>query len=376
MKKQIVLATSAALLCGSVWASKARMQALGQNPNIGSPYLADSRNVFRNPASILMMNNYAVVEWGDDAAEGGFFRADGPLTYGVYLGSDLNSQNTIRNGGTGYAGTTGYGHAGFAPRANELDLFVAGDMGVEWGVRFGYAAGAQKDGFEASNSAMNLSAGAIFGDISVYANMNLSDESDKALAVDDDAAAATAVWEGDNFRIGGRYTMDDMHIFANMHQRGGTYTPASGTAKSETSENTLTAGVAKVRKMGASSMMICDISYISRTAEDKPGGAAKTERTSTTIPLTLAFESDVASWLTIRGSISQSIFLNEMETKGPDGTTTQNATSTNVETGATLNFGKLKIDGIIGNDPDPEVGENGVLSTDNLMTRVAVNYMF
>ena len=93
MKKQIVLATIATLATSSAWATKARMNALGQGQDRGSFYIQDTRNVFRNAARINQTNNYIVTEWGTAGsagtasapnAEGGFFKNAGAFNYGVY----------------------------------------------------------------------------------------------------------------------------------------------------------------------------------------------------------------------------------------------------------------------------------------------------
>ena len=92
MKKSVLIATGLAVLSTSAYATKARMSALGQDEGLGSYYMGDTRNVFRNPADLNYTKNYMVAEWGQDAgtanAEGGFFRELGAFNYGVYLGSN------------------------------------------------------------------------------------------------------------------------------------------------------------------------------------------------------------------------------------------------------------------------------------------------
>ncbi|MAF79398.1 MAG: hypothetical protein CME60_14670, partial [Halobacteriovoraceae bacterium] len=144
MKKQIVLATIATLATSSAWATKSRMNALGQYQDRGSFYIQDTRNVFRNAARINQTNNYMVTEWGDATqsttpkAEGGFFKNSGSFNYGVYLGSDIGDFDSRTEG---FAGTGTIDPTGFKARSNDLDLFFGGDMGVEWGARLHYANG-------------------------------------------------------------------------------------------------------------------------------------------------------------------------------------------------------------------------------------------
>jgi hypothetical protein len=89
-------------------------------------------------------------------------------------------------------------------------------------------------------------------------------------------------------------------------------------------------------------------------------------------------EADATSWLTLRGSVSQDVVLNT--TKNTAGRKSTDTNSTNVNAGATLNFGNLKVDGVVGTTGSSRAAttasEQGVLATDNLMTRVGVTYKF
>lgn len=388
MKKQIVLATIATLATTSAYATRARMQALGQDADRGSFYLKDTRTVFRNAAHINGMNNYMVTEWGDAQgsegtvaapnAEGGFFRNAGNFNYGVYLGADLDSQNDTRVGGNGYAGAVAMGEAGFVERDNELDLFIGGDMGVEWGARLHYASNddtntAATPNFERKQSSLGLGLGIVMGDLDVYANIGLSDESEGA-------SEAADKWEGDtSIDAGLAYNWMDYTFFANYNTDGGKYT--NGTAAAvETSRTDLTIGAGYVKEVSSTSRMIADISYFSRSAEDK-NATGTAELNTTALPVTIGFETDATSWLTLRGSISQRVLINNVETKTIAGVTSEatDDNSTDVEAGMTLNFGKLMIDGVIGNtgNAGTAIGnENGALSLDRLSTRVAVHYWF
>lgn len=145
MKKQVIIATGLAVLSTSAWATKARMDAFGQDSERGSFYIQDTRNIFRNAAHVNTFKNYVVTEWGTanagtadsvgaPAAEGGFFREMGAFSYGVYLGNNNDAEEGVR-GGAGYtgAGTVTTGVAGLADQDNAIDLFFGGDMGVQWG---------------------------------------------------------------------------------------------------------------------------------------------------------------------------------------------------------------------------------------------------
>ena len=68
---------------------------------------------------------------------------------------------------------------------------------------------------------------------------------------------------------------------------------------------------------------------------------------------------------------------NDQDTSaGTVGKKKSEANTTNVAAGATLNFGNLKVDGVIGTQGNGSATENGTLRTDNLMSRVSVHYWF
>jgi len=86
-------------------------------------------------------------------------------------------------------------------------------------------------------------------------------------------------------------------------------------------------------------------------------------------------EADATSWLVVRGSIAQNVLIGEV--KQTTGKKDSIANTTAVNAGATLNFGKLKVDGMVGNTAtDGTNTKAGVLSTSNLLTKVGVTYNF
>ncbi len=401
MKKQIVLATIATLATGSAYATKARMDALGQANDRGSFYINDTRNVFRNAARINQTNNYVVTEWGrattgsttadavnDPNAEGGFFKNQGSFSYGVYLGSELTNQNR-KGSTTGYAngmggGATGtHGDGGFQERSNDLDLFFGGDMGVEWGARLHYANAKTEQASpnpELKASTLELGLGMVMGDLNAYVNYVINDE------LENSTTGAGYKWENDGtMNLGVGYNWMDYTFFADYNKVGGEFTGGTGVAVDTTEMSVLTVGAGYTKEISSTSRLFTDLSFVKTSAEDVDGAntANKVEVDRSELPLTVGFETDATSWLTLRGSISQNIFINSQKVKNgaaAELSSTRNNT-TSVNAGATLNFGKLMIDGMIGtNGTDGGAagsGTNrGVLDTDRLLTRVAVHYWF
>lgn len=375
MNKRVLLAAGLAVLSTNAFATKARMEALSQDANRGSFFIDDSRNIFRNASKVGAMKNFVVTEWGDnnnaaDApaaphAEGGFFNEAGAFAYGLYFGSDINDQNADR--------TTR--DAAFQDQDNRLNFFLAGDAGVEWGVRLDYANGKTETtgGITTENSALGVGLGVTAGDLEAWANLDLKDESTGATAAGDKFEADLGM------EVGASYKFSGMTAFADYSKTGYEYTSAA-TFKPTEEDSSIQAGLAKVYDHGNGARVFTSVAYKTTKNEDKQSATTTVETKRNTLPVTIGFEADATTWLTLRGSVSQPIIINNSETKNSGTAVTTkstNANQTDVAAGATLNFGKLKVDGSIGTlNPTNAATESGTLKLDNLMTRVAVAYWF
>lgn len=371
MKKHLLIATGLAVLSTSAYATKARMDALGQGDFYrGSFYVEDSRNVFRNAAKVNSMKNYVVTEWGTannastdsaaaPAAEGGFFRESGSFSYGLYMGSVLNDNNSDRAASD----------AAYVDHDNALDLFIAGDAGVEWGARIHYAASKNEPtaSTETKHGAMGVGLGIVMGDLEVWTNLDLSDESEGATNTNDKWEAALGL------NVGASYGFGDMRAWVDYAKTGFEVTTAGAKTEDE-EDSTITVGLGKIHEAGSGARLFCDVMYTTNTNES--GVGTKTEVTTTALPVTIGFEADATKWLTLRGSVRQNVLIGGTETKtGSTTTKAYTANSTNVQAGATLNFGKLKVDGMIGLE-DSATTELGQVRLDAPMSRVAVHYWF
>jgi hypothetical protein len=366
VKNQLIIATGLAVLSTSAFATKTRMNALGQGDQ--SFYLNDSRSIFVNAAALNNNKNYVVTEWGDStsttpAAEGGFFREMGSFAYGLYLGNEESA--ITRSGSTGFAGAETIGESDLLAHDNAVELFFAGDMGLQWGAKVHYSSGESKTStITKEQDALGVDLGIIMGNIEAYVNLDLKDESKGG---DDNADK----FEADlGLNAGLLYRMNDLNIFADYAKVGAEYVNGT-TAAVKTEQTSITVGAAKVHEVSSTARVIFDARYTNVAAEDTSSTATKTEKTTTSLPLTMAFETDANSWMTLRGSVSQKVIINKIETK--TSTATTEATDTNTATvnaGASLNFGKLKVDGTIGGSTA------GSLNLDTAMMNVAVSYWF
>lgn len=368
MKKTLVIA-SLAVLSTSAFASKARMEALGQGQV--SRYILDTRSVFLNPAMVNEQKNYIITEWGTSVAagtdtagapraEGGFFREMGTFTYGLYLGNDSSRMDH----GTG---------ATYLRQSNALDLFLGGDMGVKWGARLHYANGKNEQGATAAankkHNAFGLGLGAEMGDAEAYLNVDLADK-----ATGNGTVASYQSKLKPSYTVGGSYKFAGWSFFAEYDM---SKLEVSEATNSTEKDSTILVGAGRVHEINPTARLITDLS-LNMNTEETAAGKVKTN----TLPATLGMEVDATSWLVLRGSVAQNIIFGEEKNAAGKKRTLPNSTTVNA--GATLNFGKLKVDGMIGNSgasrANATVGgatdKAGVLTTDNLLTRVAVSYWF
>lgn len=392
MKKQALVIAGLAVLSTNAFASKARVQALGQNTLRGSEYISDTRNVFRNPSALNDTKNYIITEWGSGAesdasdkprAEGGFFREAGALSYGVYLGND-GEMNSFKVAGTSYTRKQGNvaataNDSDFLSQDNAADVFLAGDMGVKWGARFHFAHSKDETspgGFERKNTAFGVGLGASMGAAEAYANVDIKDKSTSANAAADEFKLKPS------YLVGGSYVVGDYTVFASYEQTKADVKLAAGggivtAINTRIKATDIRVGAGRTMEINPTARVFTDL-QVSIANDTNQTATGKTKFKS--VPLTLGLEADATSWLVVRGSVSQNLWD---ETKSPAGKKKTEANTTAVAAGATLNFGKLKVDGLVGTTAGTRgsgtVGSNtneGVLATDNLMTRVGVHYWF
>ncbi|MFA5583041.1 MAG: hypothetical protein WDA09_02410, partial [Bacteriovoracaceae bacterium] len=117
-------------------------------------------------------------------------------------------------------------------------------------------------------------------------------------------------------------------------------------------------------------------------SESESKNGVKTTEDTMAVPVSIGFEHDATSWLTLRGSVAQNLWSDQETKTGGVKTERTLASSTSVNAGATLKLGDFNVDGLIGtgNNNAGQIANRdeqaGVLSMDNLMTRVSLTYRF
>jgi hypothetical protein len=386
MKKQLVLVTGLAVLAAPAFASKARLQALGESTT-GSQYINDNRNIFLNAAHVNNHKDLVTFETGASSqvtdgaatprAEGGYFTSNGNMVYGVQLGQQSDTAHALRVAGLNNTTTD-------VAEKNTVDLFVGGDAGVKWGASLLYASTEDKRTTATaaaatdakSNESMRARLGASQGNWDAFANVSIANE---VKLVNGDK------FEGNlGYQVGGSYILNSYTLFGNYASNS-----ADGTVsgvKKEVSIERMEVGVGRATKLNDKTQLFTKVSYVSATAENDRIAAAGNgsnlavkKNETTNLPVVIGLEHDATSWLTVRGSVGQNVFFNEV--KGAE--KNSDTSTTVVNAGATLKFGDLSVDGVVGNstagtDGATTIGEstNGQLRLDTLMSRVSMTYRF
>ena len=435
-KRFLGIATIAALSTIPANGTIARLKALGmtETDNEGSYYIQDDRNIFLNVANI---NNYAdsvILEWGSNGenfgssvlttdpddntkAKGGFLKKSGDFVYGVYLGNESNTSSLLRGLATGaYAAVQGSPLYG---ADNQLDVFFGGKASsFKWAVNAVYSSDNTQGVSRDSASAIR---GGLIGDKwDAFINLSTNSKSTRRTVLTGGTATAGGVngqtqvhtFDGKmGLQLGGGYQLTDtgrLYAFVKTFtweqfdsigaiNTGGAVPSQDGRGQQGLTDGsfmTWALGYGNVYEMGKGTLFT---NFEVRSKEVELKYNTKAEAENFIMPLTVGYEYQTTSWLTLRGSVIQNVYgyrennnynvlsaLGENAAKAEFGNTTNGGkatltNSTDVRAGATLHFGKLKIDGLIGlggTDDVIDQDENGVLDMDRLLARVGMVYSF
>ena len=406
MKKHatmMVVTALVAFMSFNVWATKSRMQALGQNSLVGSFYIDDTRNVFHNPAEMHKHMDYVIIEWGDRTQqslsglvtgketinpkpEGGFFKKMGNLSYGFYLGSEKRMDGPINLNYHPAVDSSNFA----IDTSNSFDLFFSGDHFLQWGARIHYASNkAKRYDMDATHKASGVGLGIALRNLEAWMNYTLADEYEgKQLYSfsEEEQELLPSGWEKSKLENDGIMDMGLSYRMMNWTFFGNYDKYAVEIDKNNSYNKTiLTVGAGYIHEISPMARVFMDISFRDEestnvTYDELDNYTRTVEATLKSLPVKIAFEADATSWLVLRGSVSQPLSGNKKEKhkfshSGETSETVDPVPSASVAAGATLNFGKLKLDGMIGIDDKSWMGK-GSLNHENLLSRVALHYWF
>lgn len=444
MKKLLLTGIAATLVSTSALASQARLLALGmkETDNEGLYYVQDARNIFQNPAWVNAYANTVMVEYGDKGAlgvlggnsaalldanttpkaHGGVLQKIGDYVFGVYLGNESNTSSLLRIVGTSAAAAAndvGPGAADKRPKLlqsadNQIDLYLGSEAnGMKWGVNALYSGG-KDDSRKGKDAAVAVRGGVIADKWDAHLNVSLMSKAEAQETYTITLAGFNALVKHEfkgklGLQAGGSYLLTDslrvygyMKHFSWEQKDDANINPAArpstggqlGTVKGDF--NSYYLGTTHTHKISESDTVFATI-HLKKTDVNLKF-TTKGEVRETIVPITLAYEAKATEWLTLRGSVIQNIY-GARDNKGLDGlngvakdviknvygdngkSTLPNTTEVNA--GATLTFGNLAVDGLIGATNADRTGglatkgtNTGTLTLDNLMSRVAMTYKF
>ena len=413
MRNYLTLAFALLIAASPALASRARLEALGESKN-GSLYIDDSRNIFYNPAFI---NNYKKKLWlelgtsGSTSAdgtaadtatpstnqmkpEGGFSNTMGDFAYGLYLGHESDRTWNFISGINSLSGTP-YGT--FIGPTNAIDFFFGGEAGIKWGANVFYAGNESKsatNGMDQTFSEYGVRLGVIASQFQAFATVGIAAKAVGAQNVNAliDTTGATDQLKGSlALDLGATYALSDNHtVFAKFTTNGFEYDNGASTAKYLSVANTTAElGIGHKKDITKNSNVFArfEAAYAQQATTTASTGA-KTTAKQWNLPLSIGVETAALSWLTIRGSIAESILGQNIGT-GTSGTGRSNwFGSTNVAAGLGMTFGDVQIDGLVattgGANSSPDaIGDsnsytatNGTFGFSNMLTRVSMTYKF
>ena len=343
-----ILTTLAVLLTGATsFATTARLDALGN-----AVQLIDVQNVFTRPTDMHMISEQMVFEFDAvgpaTAAQGGFVKNLGDSKLGFFVGridavrGDAGTEKFL---GVENPFTVAYG-------------MKAGDM--PWAVALTNSSSDKKTTTQ-KQSKTSLSGSIVFGDLTVNANLGLGDTA-KGAKDGNNATTADAKYTGTSNSVGAWYVMGDWNIYGDIATGSEKIEAAAAGNTKDTTTTTKVGFVNSTKKEGTE--FFYGVAYQMTNLKQEPTGAASTKTDTTTLPVLVGIEADAASWLTLRGSVTQNVLLGGTKT---DAGTDSIANNTTVNAGAGLKFNKAVIDmklsmSTAGNVQSDDIGANAALT--------------
>lgn len=427
MKKLLILGSALALMSTSAFASKARLIALGEDKD-GSLYISDYRNLYINPSEINSLGNMAVLEWGSNGrslgggatldadnnskAQGGvIYGLSNGMKFGAILGDETDVGSLIRmlSSNSSVALPTQF----LQTADNVLDVFVGGSAAVNWGANFLYSQGENEVvGSRSKHHAYATRLGMNQGAWNAHLLVALGAKSEA-----EDNTQAPKYKGKLGFRLGGGYDISSEGKAFAYYENYGWKQDNNASLEREGSFNKAMFGYGHTKKVSDTGSLFAKVNgEIINIKLEAVSGIEEAKINRFALPITFGFEQSATDWLVLRGSVVQNLFgtvkdsglQNNFGTAGVGTTgailrslantrygtsTTGNggkktiANSTTVNAGATLKFGSVEIDGLIGATEGSRAGgatttdatystHEGILALDNLETRVALTYKF
>lgn len=376
MKNLLTLAII--LSSATAFATRARLTALGN-----AAHLTDVTTVFTNPADMTSHKDSLTLETGSSnityvapiltsatntAAEGLLIRSMGDAKIGFALGHDNKMVFVHRYL---YADSQGYAAPLVITQQNPFTLMYAAKSGdMAWGASLDYSNFNNKTaGAEMKESSMGLNFGARSDAWDVAVNLLLANTWEAGTTTKSDLKGNTG------FTVSGGYNVSsDMYVYGKIVS-GGFKSTIANVDDVNYEQMDMMVGVLSTVKQDANEFFY-GIGLQSTSLNQKTAAVGAAKGTAMALPLIIGLEADAATWLTLRGSITQSVLINDRKVSPDVGNPTTDLSpaenSTTFAAGAGLKFASVTLDGSIlsGGAQNLDAG-NG-----NLFGKVGLTYNF
>lgn len=378
MKQLLVIAI--ALASTTAFASRARVTSLGN-----SAHITDTQSIFSNPAKMFLMSDFVSLESGktatnnagtiganpNDNAEGTLVRTMGDAKVGLALGH--KSENASMFGLRNMLAATAGASSKFEQQ-NPVEFsygMKSGDM--TWAATLVYSNYNDKKN-EVKEDSAGLRLGLLMGAWDMAAGIGLSSN-----VKDKTAAGNTGVdFKGTgSYSLNAGYAMGNLYTFGELTIAGAKMnSQANGAELAKVEAQRITVGVVDSNKKDGNEFFY-GARLVSFNQKNKTAPEEKT--TTLTLPVIVGLEAEATSWLTLRGSLTQNVMIqNQKQETTPadpaDFEFAPGANSTVAAIGAGLKFNKITVDGslegLTGGAATQDLNGNTLLST------VGLTYMF
>lgn len=404
MKNYLTLVLALTVVSAPAFASRARLEALGEGKN-GSYYIDDSRDIFLNPAEIVHYKKKLWLELGTEPTEtvngsvssvqdspsaprgqGGFSNTFGDFTYGVYMNqTSERALNAIHQVNALIGATSASANTLIAPDS-QLEAFFAGEGSLDWGVSLLYA-GNNSQGYKTTSASSYYNktaslfaarAGVEAGNLQAFTTVGIASDTKTGDAVGTELKGKISI------DLAATYKMDNWTSFAKWASYGDDFTAQTGATATEIRFSSYGIGAGYKKDVTKSTNIFTRV----EADMQKITSTGSATNSIWNVPVVVGAEAQALSWLTIRGSVSESVLGQQT-----DGANRNNlGQTTTVSTGLGLTFGDVQIDGLVsastaattdtysnltlpGFGTGPQTtGKTGF--GDNLLSRVAITYNF
>lgn len=361
MKSLLTLAI--VLASTSAFATRSRVTALQ-----GAAHIVDSSTVSAKPADMFAVSDSVTIETGatnitpgtsatTEGAEALLIRSAGDAKWALSLGHDDSKVYNQRAEAATAAGVTIPG------QQNPFEIsygMKSGDMA--WAATLGYSNFNDKKA-EVKENTMGLKFGAATSTWDATIDLGLANK------VTSGTAASEEEFKGkSNVAVrGGYWLASDMYVYGDVDM-GGYELSTGGNSVAEVKTTDITVGAINTVKSEGNEFF-WGAGLTSTQWKDSKAVTPNTEKKSSlSLPLIVGIEANAASWLTLRGSVTQNVLIQNEKEEEPASTTVEKSPGTNSTTfaaGAGLKLGKLVLDGSIlsNGSQNLNTGNGGLLGT-------------